>query len=115
MNPEAIHDAFYDQCSQEDEEFAKSHLVLQAGQPFGVPMATTTERWGNIPRFYIECLRDRALTLGTQRAMQQQSPCSETFAIDSDHSPFFSAPEQLVDILLRIGGLLTPRVSATNC
>src|ERR1035438_420907 len=29
MNPEAIHDAFYDQCSQEDEEFAKSHLVLQ--------------------------------------------------------------------------------------
>jgi hypothetical protein len=36
--------------------------------------------------------------------MQQQSPCRETFAIDTDHSPFFSAPEQLVDILLHIGG-----------
>ena len=114
MNPEAIHDAFYDQCSQEDEEFAKSHLVLQAGQPFGAPMATTAERWGNIPRFYVECLRDRALTLRAQRAMQQQSPCRESFAIDTDHSPFFSAPKQLVDILLHIGGSLTPRVSAAN-
>ena len=108
LKPEAIHDAFYVQCSQEGEEFARSHLVLQAAEPFGVPMATTDQRWGSIPRFYIECLRDRALTLGTQRAMQQQSPCRETFAIDTDHSPFFSTPEQLVDILLHIGALLSP-------
>jgi hypothetical protein len=38
LKPEAIHDAFYVQRSQEDEEFAKSHLVLQADEPFGVPM-----------------------------------------------------------------------------
>lgn len=108
VKPEAIHDAFYNQCSDQDEEFAKLHLVLQAGEPFGVPMATTAERWGRIPRYYIECLRDRAITLGIQRAMLEHSPCRETFAIDTDHSPFFSAPEQLVDILLRIGRLSNP-------
>ena len=92
LKPEAIHDAFYVQCSQEDEEFARSHLVLQAAEPFGVPMATTAQRWGSIPRFYIECLRDRALTLGTQRAMQQQSPCRETFAIDTDQMCIRDSP-----------------------
>ncbi|HEY5084417.1 MAG TPA: alpha/beta fold hydrolase [Rhizomicrobium sp.] len=102
IKPEVVHDAFYAQCSQPDEAYAKAHLCLQAGQPFTAPMATTAERWGSIPRFYIECLRDRALTLPTQRAMQRQSPCRETFAIDTDHSPFFSAPDQLAEILLRI-------------
>jgi pimeloyl-ACP methyl ester carboxylesterase len=108
VKPEAIPEAFYAECSDQDIEFAKLHLVLQAGQPFAVPMATTAARWGQIPRYYVECLRDRAITLGIQRAMQEQSPCLETFAIDTDHSPFFSAPEQLVDVLLRIGKLSNP-------
>jgi len=108
VKPEAIRDAFYDCCSPQDEEFARSHLVLQAGQPFGAPMSTTDARWGRIPRYYIECQRDRAITVGLQRAMQKHAPCRETFSIDTDHSPFFSAPEELVDILVRIGRLASP-------
>jgi hypothetical protein len=38
-----------------------------------------------------------------QREMQKASPCRQAFSIDTDHSPFFSAPEQLADILSRIG------------
>jgi hypothetical protein len=53
--------------------------------------------------FFIECARDRAITHGLQREMQKASPCREAFSIDTDHSPFFSAPEKLADILSRIG------------
>ena len=96
-------EAFYGNCSDDDVAFAQSRLCAQSGAPFGTPLVTTGERWGRIPRYYIECARDRAITLKLQRDMQKASPCREAFSIDTDHSPFFSAPEQLADILSRIG------------
>jgi pimeloyl-ACP methyl ester carboxylesterase len=98
-------EAFYGNCSDEDVTFAQSRLVPQSGSPFGTPVETTPERWGRIPRYYIECLRDRAITIELQRQMQQKSPCRQTFSLETDHSPFFSSAEQLTDILSRIGSL----------
>ena len=102
---ELAREAFYLQCSDEDVAFAQSRLVAQSRAPTTAPVATTPERWGRIPRYYIECARDRALTPKLQRAMQQAFPCRQTFSIDTDHSPFFSAPRELADILDRIGSL----------
>jgi len=95
-------EAFYGNCSEDDVAFAQSRLCAQSGVPLGTPVVTTAERCGRIPRYYVECARDRAITLGLQREMQKASPCRETFSIDTDHSPFFSAPAQLADILSRI-------------
>jgi pimeloyl-ACP methyl ester carboxylesterase len=103
IKQEAIQEALYASCSLEDSAFAQSHFRLEPGAPFGDPVTTTAERWGRIPRYYIECLRDRAITLKLQQDMQKHSPCRQTFSIDTDHSPFFSAPEQLASILLQIG------------
>jgi pimeloyl-ACP methyl ester carboxylesterase len=96
-------EAFYGNCPDEDVTFAQSRLAAQSGAPFETPVRTTVERWGRIPRYYVECTRDRAITLKLQRGMQECSPCRQAFSIDTDHSPFFSAPEQLADVLLRIG------------
>jgi len=103
FKPESTHEAFYENCPEEDEAFAKSRLVAQSTAVFGVPVVTTAERWGRIPRYYIECVRDRAITSGLQQEMQKHSPCRRTFSIETDHSPFFSAPEQLADVLMQIG------------
>jgi len=35
--------------------------------------------------------------------MQKHSSCRQTFSIDTDHSPFLSAPDKLADILSQIG------------
>ena len=99
---EHCREAFYGDCSDEDAAFAQSRLVAQSGAVFGTPVATTPERWGRVPRYYIECARDRAITLHLQREMQKLSPCRQTFSFNTDHSPFFSTPEALADILLRI-------------
>jgi pimeloyl-ACP methyl ester carboxylesterase len=103
FNLEHSREAFYGNCADDDVAFAQSRLVAQSGAPLGTPVETTAERWGSIPRYYIECARDRAITLELQRQMQKRSPCRRTFLIDTDHSPFFSAPEHLADILLRVG------------
>jgi pimeloyl-ACP methyl ester carboxylesterase len=100
---ESAREAFYMQCSDEDIQFAQARLVPQSPAPIRTPVKTTAERWGRIPRYYIECARDRAITRKLQRAMQQASPCRQTFSIDTDHSPFFSRPQELADILQTIG------------
>ncbi|HET7104761.1 MAG TPA: alpha/beta fold hydrolase [Terracidiphilus sp.] len=103
FKPEHTRDAFYGECAEEDVVFAQARLRPQSGAPFGTPVLTTAEHWGRIPRYYIECMRDRAITPRLQREMQMHSPCRRTFSIDTDHSPFFSAPKQLADILMEIG------------
>jgi pimeloyl-ACP methyl ester carboxylesterase len=102
---ESTREAFYGNCVEDDIAFAQSRLVPQSTAPFGTPVETTAERWSRIPRYYIECATDRAITLNLQRELQKQSPCRQTFSIDTDHSPFFSAPQELADILAQIGSL----------
>jgi len=103
FNLEHLREAFYGGCADDDAAFAQSRLVAQSAAPFVAPIETTAERWGQIPRYYVECTRDRALTPKLQREMQRQTPCRQTFTIDTDHSPFFSAPQHLADIFSRIG------------
>jgi pimeloyl-ACP methyl ester carboxylesterase len=94
--------AFYANCSDEDAAFAESRLCDQAIAPFASPVTTTPERWGRIPRYYIECTGDRAITLKLQQEMQTHSPCRQTFSMETDHSPFLSAPKELAEILAGI-------------
>jgi pimeloyl-ACP methyl ester carboxylesterase len=98
-------EAFYMQSSDEDIAFAQERLVAQSPAPISTPVKTTAGRWGRIPRYYIECDRDRAITRKLQRAMEKQSPCRRTFSIDTDHSPFFSNPRDLADIFDQIATL----------
>jgi pimeloyl-ACP methyl ester carboxylesterase len=90
---------FYHDCSEEDTRFAESQPVPQAGAPFNTPVSTTAGRFGKVPRVYIECLQDRAITQRIQKAMYTALPCERIFSLDTSHSPFFSAPEKLAEYL----------------
>jgi len=96
FNLDAVQDALYGECSDEDIAHAKTLLHAQASAPFGTPVQLTEGRWGQVPRYYVECLRDRAITPKSQKAMYTANPCEKVFTIDTDHSPFMSRPEELV-------------------
>ena len=49
---------------------------------------------------YVLCERDNAIHSSMQRWMSARAP--ETVALDTDHSPFLSAPAELVGVLSRI-------------
>ncbi|HEX2593409.1 MAG TPA: alpha/beta fold hydrolase [Rhizomicrobium sp.] len=98
--PKGAREVFYGQCSDDDVALAKLVLGPEATAGFQTPIRTTAERHGSIPRVYIECLRDRAISIGRQRFFHQQNPCEKVFTLDTDHSPFFSMPDQLTDILV---------------
>lgn len=102
VRDEAIDEAFYGECSDEDVARAKSLLVPQAAAPFATPVHTTAENFGRVPRIYIECRRDRAISPSAQKKMYTSLPCQRVLSIDTSHSPFFSAPEELVNHLAAI-------------
>ena len=83
-------------------ELALAGMARLAAEPMGPlaePMRLSPARWGSLPRLYVECLQDRTLSIESQRAMQAATPGARVWTIDTDHSPFFSTPEELADAL----------------
>jgi pimeloyl-ACP methyl ester carboxylesterase len=102
LKPEVIREVFYADCSEQDAAWAQSRLVPQAAAPLGTPIQISAAKFGKIPRFYIECLQDRAISPAVQRQMYAASPCKRVFTLDSSHSPFLSKPDELTRALLAI-------------
>jgi len=102
VKADAINDVFYADCSPSDHALAQSLLVPQAVAPFGTPVLPTSGRWGSVPRVYIECTADRAISISAQRSMQSFSPCDRVFTMQTSHSPFLSSPQILANHLLSL-------------
>jgi pimeloyl-ACP methyl ester carboxylesterase len=102
LKEDALKEVFYADCSAEDVEFAKSRFVSQATAPLATPVSTTEENFGSIPRVYISCLRDKAISPSIQEKFYRALPCEKLIFLDTGHSPFFSAPEELANHLLSI-------------
>jgi len=80
-------------------ERALAHLTPEPMFGLTQPQSLSAEHYGRVPRAYIECLDDLTLPLVAQRALIARQPCDHVRSIDSDHSPFYSAPEELAEVL----------------
>jgi pimeloyl-ACP methyl ester carboxylesterase len=99
---EGIVPILYHDCSADDVSFAKPRLVPEALAPTMTPLHLTEANYGRVPRVYIECLQDRALTIARQRHMYTAMPCAAVFTLDAGHAPFFAAPEALAAQLIAL-------------
>ncbi len=95
VRPEAIAPAFYHQCSADDVALARLLLLPEAGAATGTPVQITEASFGRVPRTYIECVQDQAVDISLQRNMIAALPGTDVLSLDTDHSPFFSAPDAL--------------------
>ena len=71
-------------------------------EPHGVrttPVRVSSERWGKVPRTYVECTLDRTIPITSQRKMQELCPGAAVTTLEADHSPFLSQPTALADAL----------------
>jgi pimeloyl-ACP methyl ester carboxylesterase len=99
---EALRDAFYGDCRDEDVALAKLCLQPEPMAPMATPVSVTEGNFGRAPRVYIECLQDRAIPPALQKRMYTAMACRQVISMDTSHSPFFSAPQALVDHLLAL-------------
>lgn len=102
VSEKAIRDVFYGESPNEDVALARLLLTPEANSPSATPIHITENNFGRIPRIYIECLRDRVIPPLLQKRMYTALPCEKVLSMDTDHSPFFSKPEELVKHLSRL-------------
>jgi pimeloyl-ACP methyl ester carboxylesterase len=102
LQPAIYKEGLYHDCEDDITELAKvllSHEPVESGI---MPLHLTEENYGTVPRVYIECTEDRAVTPFIQRKMYTEMPCEKIYSLPTSHSPFFSKPNELVNILLHI-------------
>lgn len=102
MRADMLKDLLYADCSEDDIERAAPLLVPETITLGTAPVHVTSERFGQVPRVYIECLQDRTIIPALQKQMYTALPCQRVLTLDTSHSPFFSAPEALSELLLSV-------------
>lgn len=101
---EVMEEYLYHDCAR---EFLLRAQATARPEPMALSLesvAATAERFGSLPRAYIECLRDRAIPLALQRAMHAATPCRPVLGMDTGHLPFLVDPEGLAAALQRAIG-----------
>ena len=93
---------FFNTTSVALQARAEALLTPEPMMSFMTPLNLTHERYGRVNRAYVECLQDNAVPIELQRLMQKTLPCAPVVTLDTDHSPFCSAPELLVRALEQI-------------
>lgn len=103
VDDDTARNVFYHDCSSDDVDAAIARLVPQPVAPFGAPITTTEQGFGSVPRAYILCREDRAITAAMQERMIERMPCSPVIELATGHSPFYADPAALADALERVG------------
>jgi len=102
VDPRVVREAVYADCSDEDIVSAGARARPEPAAPFATPVELTQERSGTVPRYFVECLQDRAISPKFQRQMYTDNHCVEVFSMNTSHSPYLSQPEELAEHLMSI-------------
>lgn len=97
---EALQEAFYHDCSEADLALCSALLTKEPNAPVATPLQLSPDRFGKVNKCYIFTMEDRAVTYELQKKMVGRTFVGRKFEMKTSHSPFFSQPEKLAEILL---------------
>lgn len=118
--PEAAVTIFMQDCPPEAAAEAARKLTPQGESGRAIAPRLTPDRYGRVPRLYVEATQDRSVALCLQRLMQQLSPGARRESLPTGHVPQFSAPLLLARAVLPFlhrhdrGGFLSARPSPSD-
>jgi pimeloyl-ACP methyl ester carboxylesterase len=102
LQSEIYKEGLYHDCEDYITELAKLLLSYEPIESGITPLQLSDEHYGRVPKVYIECTEDRAVTIFMQRKMYAETPCDHIYSMHTSHSPFFSKPEELCGILCNL-------------
>lgn len=97
---EAAADIFLSDMPRDEALQLASRLTPQPNGGREVAAHWTSERFGTLPRLYVECGGDRSVAPVLQRRMRELVPGARCVALEAGHAPQVSAPEALAEALL---------------
>jgi len=95
MKAETARQLVFNACTAEVQDIGLTHVCPQPLRPSFSRVGWTAAGVGSLPKFYVECSRDRLIPLAGQRALQQRMRFDGVVTLDSDHSPALCVPEQV--------------------
>ena len=97
---EAIREIFLQDLPEEAALAVAKRFSAQPESARALVPRWTYERFGRVPRLYVEALQDRSVILAAQRRMQALVPGAEVVSLDTGHVPQVSAPHMLAQVML---------------
>ncbi|WP_407177261.1 alpha/beta fold hydrolase [Bradyrhizobium sp. STM 3562] len=91
---------FFHDCPVADAAAAAQRLTPQPDRGRAVRARLTPQRFGRIPRLYVEAEADRAVIPACQRRMQALVPGADVVTLPTGHAPHLAAPRLLADVLI---------------
>ena len=98
--PEEAAAIFFNDCPRDVAMEAAMKLTSQAEGARAIPPELTPERFGTLPRLYVEATDDRSVVLLAQRRMQELVPGAKVRSLPAGHAPQLSKPALLAEALI---------------
>lgn len=95
--PEAAIRHFLNDLPRDMAERAAARLTPQPEGGRATAPHLTQNRFGSVPRLYVEATEDQSVFLYLQRRMQQLVPGASVATLATGHAPHVSAPEALAE------------------
>jgi len=99
ISPEGVRDFPCALCPAAIVDEVVRRMTPEPVAPYEAPLVTSEARFGIVPRYYVETLRDRVVPLSMQRAIQARAGFRRVLSLDTDHFPALSAPMDLAACL----------------
>jgi pimeloyl-ACP methyl ester carboxylesterase len=99
---EGIVEVFGADCAPADQALLVERHRAEPVPPLATPVVLSEARYGRVARAYIETLHDNAVSHLLQSLMLSRSPIERRAQLATSHSPFFSAPAELVAALVEL-------------
>jgi pimeloyl-ACP methyl ester carboxylesterase len=90
---------FLQDCAPDDALAAAERLTPQPERGRAIKPRLTADRFGRVPRLYVEAEADRSVFLVCQRRMQKLVPGAEVVSLPTGHAPQLAAPSLLASVL----------------
>lgn len=97
LDQSIVHEFAYHLCPEDKVTAAIQRLNVEPLSPLNTKVILG-KNYERMPKVYIQCDEDRGITLQAQILLCQRMPC-EVYTLHADHSPFYSASDELVNVL----------------
>lgn len=91
---------FYNRCSVIDAAYYAQLVQAEPAHPFLNKLVFAKGGLAKIKKIYVSCLFDNALPFSAQQHMAVRGNCFQV-SLPADHSPFFSTPAKLFELLVQ--------------
>lgn len=98
---EGIKECFAADCDDAIVQKLIQNHKADALAPLATPVHLTADKFGQVKKVYVHTTQDNAVSYYLQRLMVSKTPVWAVYALDSSHSPFFSHPAELADLIVK--------------